>query len=200
MRRIRYCVAASLDGFIAGPKGEADWIIMDPEIDFEAMFKEFDTVLMGRRSFETAGGSAWGYGMKTFVISRTLRGEDHPDVTIVAGNVKQTLTALRKQPGKDIWLFGGGLLFRSLLEMGLVDTVEVGLIPVLLGDGIPLLPPPLRQARLKLTSHKIYKSGIVGLEYDVQRAAAADANRKTKRAVGKKKKPRRRVRRSQRAR
>jgi dihydrofolate reductase len=63
MRRIRYQVAASLDGFIAGPKGEFDWIIMDPAIDFEAFYKEFDTVLMGRRSFEAAGGGAWGHGM-----------------------------------------------------------------------------------------------------------------------------------------
>ena len=195
MRRIRYGVAASLDGFIAGPKGEADWIIMDPEIDFEAMFKEFDTVLMGRRSFQASGGSAWGYGMKTVVISRTLRQPDHPELTIVADNVKQTLTALRKRPGKDIWLFGGGVLFRSLLEMGLVDTVEVALIPVLLGEGIPLLPPPYKHAKLKLTNHKIYKSGIVGLEYEVQRGASAGANRRTKRASGKKK-SRRSVRRS----
>jgi dihydrofolate reductase len=199
MRRIRYAVAASLDGFIAGPNGEFDWIIMDPEIDFAAIYKQFDTVLMGRRSFEAAGGGAWGYGMKTFVISRTLCQQDHPGVTIVGDNVQQTLTALRKQPGKDIWLFGGGLLFRSLLEMGLVDTVEVGLIPVLLGDGIPLLPAPFKQARLKLTSHKIYKSGIVGLEYSVQPAASADAKRKTKRTAGKKK-SRRPVRRSQAAR
>src|SRR4051812_7836181 len=94
MRRIRYSVAASLDGFIAGPKGEFDWIIMDPQIDFQAMYKEFDTVLMGRRSFETSGGAAWGFGMKTFVISRTLRQKDHPDVTIVRSKVEQTLSAL----------------------------------------------------------------------------------------------------------
>jgi len=187
MRRIRYQVAASLDGFIAGPNGEFDWIIMDPEIDFEAFYKEFDTVLMGRRSFEAAGGGAWGHGMKTVVISRTLRQQDHPDVTIVGDNVKQTLTDLRKQPGKDIWLFGGGLLFRSLLEMGLVDTVEVALIPVLLGDGIPLLPPPFTKTSLKLTGDKIYKSGIVGLEYAIQPPAPAAAKRKTKRAAGKKK-------------
>jgi dihydrofolate reductase len=199
MRRIRYSVAASLDGFIAGPKGQFDWILMDPEIDFEAYYQQFDTVLMGRQSFEVAGGGTWGHGMQTLVISRTLRQQDHPDVTIVGDNLQQTLTALRQQPGKDIWLFGGGLLFRSLLDMGLVDTVEVALMPILLGDGIPLLPEPFRQANLKLTSHKIYKSGIVRLEYEVQPAVAADAKRKTKRAVAKKK-SRSPARRSQRAR
>jgi dihydrofolate reductase len=167
MRRIRYSVASSLDGYIAGPSGEADWIIMDPEFDFEAMYKEFDTVLMGRGSFETVGG-AWGYGMKTVVISRTLREQNHPGVTIVGDNVKQALTSLRTQPGKDIWLFGGGQLFRSLVELRLVDTVEVAVMPVLLGGGIPLLPPGGQRIKLKLTSHKIYKTGIVGLEYTVE--------------------------------
>jgi dihydrofolate reductase len=187
MRRIRYSVAASLDGFIAGPKGEFDWIIMDPQIDFQAMYNQFDTVLLGRRSFEASGGAAWGFGMKTIVISRTLRQKDHQDVTIVRTKVEQTLTALRKQPGKDIWLFGGGVLFRSLLEMGLVDSVEVALMPILLGDGIPLMPGPSRQARLKLINHKFYKSGIVTLEYNVQRTARLDDKRKTKRAAGTKK-------------
>jgi len=187
MRRIRYSVAASLDGFIAGPKGEFDWIIMDPQIDFQAMYSQFDTVLMGRRSFEAAGGSAWGHGMETFVVSRSLRQQDHPDVTVVGEKVQQTLTALRKRPGKDIWLFGGGALFRSLLDMGLVDTVEVALIPVLLGQGIPLLPPPFGPATLKLTNHKIYKSGIVGLEYGIRPAASAARKRKARRAPRKKK-------------
>jgi dihydrofolate reductase len=191
MRRIRYGVAVSLDGFIAGPKGEADWITIDPEFDFETMYKDFDTVLMGRRSFEASGGAAWGFGMKTIVISRTLRQQDHPDVTIVGNNVKQTLTALRKQPGKDIWLFGGGVLFRSLLEMGLVDSVEVSLISVLLGDGIPLFPPPFRQVRLKLTGHKVYKSGNIGLEYDVQRTRSLGTKRKTSRVARKKQSGRR---------
>ncbi len=189
MRRIRYSVAASLDGFIAGPKGQFDWIIMDPQIDFEAMYRQFDTVLMGRRSFETAGGRAWGYGMKTIVVSRTIRQQDHPDVTVVRDKVKKVLTALRKQAGKDIWLFGGGLLFRSLLDMGLVDTVDIGLIPVLLGDGISLLPPPFRPVRLKLTSQRVFESGIIGLEYNIQRTARAAPKRKARRVV---RKPKRR--------
>ena len=174
MRRIRYAVATSLDGYIAGPKGEADWIIMDPDIDFRALFERFDTFLLGRRTFEAMGrgGQRGTRGMKTFVFSRTLRQQDYPGVTIVAEGAEETVAALRAAPGKDIWLFGGGSLFRSLLDAGLVDTVEVGIIPVLLGGGIPLLLPPAKQTKLKLTGHKVYKTGIVSLEYTVQQTAA----------------------------
>lgn len=170
MRRIRYSVASSLDGYIAGPNGEADWIIMDPEIDFSAIFSQFDTVLVGRRTFElmAAAGNAEMPGMKTFVFSRTLRDGDYPNVTIVGEKWEERLAALRAESGKDIWLFGGGSLFRSLLNAEFVDSVEVAVIPVLLGGGIPLLPPPAKRAHLKLTSHKVYKTGIVGLEYAVQ--------------------------------
>jgi len=174
MRRVRYAVAASLDGYIAGPKGEADWIIMDPEIDFRAVFEQFDTFLVGRRTFETMARAGRGEtpGMKTFVFSRTLRQQDYPGVTVVAEKSEDTVSALRAEPGKDIWLFGGGSLFRSLLNAGLVDTVEIAFIPVLLGGGVPLLEPPAAQTQLKLTGHKVYKTGIASLVYAVQRTAA----------------------------
>lgn len=174
MRRIRYSVATSLDGYIAGSKGEADWIIMDPDIDFSALFKQFDTFLVGRRTFETMarGGSGETPGMKTFVFSRTLRQQDYPSVTIIAEKAEEIVAQLRTEVGKDIWLFGGGSLFGSLLSARLVDTVEVAIIPVLLGGGIPLLPPPAKQTKLNLTSHKVYKTGIVSLEYTLQYTAA----------------------------
>jgi dihydrofolate reductase len=169
MRRIRYAVAMSLDAYIAGPKGEHDWIIMDPDIDFGAIFRQFDTFLVGRRTFEgmkTAGRGSTP-GVRTIVFSRTLRQEDYPGITIVAGDVEHVIAGIRSEPGKDIWLFGGGSLFHSLLAARLVDTVEVAVIPVLLGGGIPLLPPPADRARLRLTKHKVFKTGIVSLEYDV---------------------------------
>jgi dihydrofolate reductase len=171
MRRIRYQVAMSLDGYIAGPKGEYDWLIADPEIDFRAIFAQFDTLLIGRKTFElmVEAGRAVTPGKKTFVFSRTLRQSDYPKVTIVADKQAEKVAALKKKRGKDIWLFGGGSLFHSLLKEGLVDTVEVAVEPVLLGGGIPLLPPPAKQTQLKLTGHKIYKkTGIVSLQYQVK--------------------------------
>src|SRR5258706_13964993 len=88
MRRVRYAVAVSLDGYIAGPKGEADWIIMNPEIDFRAVFEQFDTFLVGRRTFEMMARAGRGEtpGMKTFVFSRTLRQRDYPGGAVFAGN------------------------------------------------------------------------------------------------------------------
>jgi dihydrofolate reductase len=132
MREIVYSVAMSLDGYVAGPNGEADWIVMDPEIDFGALFARFDTVLMGRRTFEAIqaqGGGPAMPGVQSVVVSRTLSPEDHPGVTVIGGDLGPALSRLRAAPGKDIWLFGGRSLFRSLLDLGLVDRVEVGSFP-----------------------------------------------------------------------
>ena len=169
MRRVRFSVAMSLDGYLAGPNGEADWILMDPDIDFGALMKSFDTLVMGRKTYEAtkqmSGGGGGMPGMQVYVISRTLKQEDCPDV-VVSNNAAGTVATLKAAKGKDIWLFGGGELFRSLLTLGLVDSVEVAVIPVLLGDGLPVLPPPSDRAKLKLVKHHVYpKTGTIALEY-----------------------------------
>ena len=175
-RRVRYQVAASLDGFITDTKGTPDWIVMDPDIDFDGLFAQFDTFLMGRRTYEEMpAGSISG---KVLVFSRTLRQQDHPKVTIVNDHARETVQALKREPGKDIWLFGGGELFRSLLELGVVDSVELAIIPVLLGGGTPLLAAPAPQNRLSLSRHYVYpKSGIVMLEYAVEKKKAREKSR-----------------------
>jgi dihydrofolate reductase len=171
MRRVRYGVAMSLDGYIAGPKGEYDWIVMDPDIDFSVLMGRYDTLLVGRRTYETMlaqGEAGRTPGVELVVFSRTLKPTDHPGVTIVSRDAGEAVRALKAKPGKEIALFGGGELFRSLLDQGVVDTVEVAVIPVLLGGGIPLLPSPSPRATLKLTSHRLYaKTGTMLLEYDV---------------------------------
>ena len=171
MAKIRYHVAMSLDGYVAGPKGEADWVVMDPEVDFSALYSQFDTVLLGRRTFEVMlqAGNTKMPGMKMFIFSRTLQQSKHPEVTIVAEKQTELLPSLRAKSGKDVWLFGGSSLFGSLLAAGFVDTVEVAVSPILLGGGIPLLPAPADRKKLELISHRIYKkTGVVSLQYTVK--------------------------------
>lgn len=172
MRRVRYNVAASLDGYIAGPFGEFDWIPEDPTVDFGAIFARIDTVLIGRKSYEStlaAGAPPWRAGTRVYVFSRTLRPEAYPDATIVREDAGAVVAALRAEPGEgEIWLFGGGELFASLLAAGQVDAVEVTIAPILLGGGVPLLPPGRAQrARLELRRTKRYPSGLVSLLYAV---------------------------------
>jgi dihydrofolate reductase len=173
-RLVRYGGAMSLDGYIAGPNGEYDWIVMDPEIDFAGMSAQFDTYLIGRKTFEVMRGMGNDHkstpGIQQIVFSRTLKQAEFPHITI-RSDAERAVAELRRLPGKDIALFGGGALFRSLLAAGLVDRVEVNVIPILLGGGIPLLPPPSGRAKLKLRKQRLYeRTGTVGLEYDIVRS------------------------------
>jgi dihydrofolate reductase len=170
MRQVRYSVAASLDGFIAGLDGEYDWIPEEPELDFQAFFQQIDTVLMGRKSFEVA---QQGPGLDflpegpVFVFSKTMQAGKRSGHTVVVGDAAEFVRGLKELEGRDIWLFGGGSLFGSLLTAGVVDLVEVAIVPVLLGAGVPLLPTP-QKARLELVRTETFPSGIVLNRYQVQ--------------------------------
>jgi dihydrofolate reductase len=169
MRDLVYSVATSLDGFIAGPNGEFDWIIQDPTMDFGEIFGGFDTIVMGRRTYELMmreGHSPKEFGMRVFVASSSLDPAQHPDVSIIPADLAKKVAELKRTSGKAIWLFGGGMIFRSLLDAGLVDRVEVSVIPILLGGGVPLVPAGPRWA-LRFKDSRTFPSGIISLTYSV---------------------------------
>lgn len=173
MRQLRYSVAASLDGCIAGPNGEFDWIPMDPEIDFAAMYAGFSGLVMGRVSYEVylATGGGVGPPLPVYVYSRTLpEGAREGGVTVARDPVAHVRALKAAGDGKPLWLWGGGALFRTLAAADLVDGVDVAVIPILLGGGLPLLPTPGPRLPLTLRRHRLYSgSGILFLEYDVRR-------------------------------
>ncbi|MEJ2678060.1 MAG: dihydrofolate reductase family protein [Gemmatimonadota bacterium] len=173
MRRVIYSVAMSIDGFIADADGAVDWIPEESTLDWAAFLGRFDVALMGRGTYEAAvrmsgdPGRAAPGGLPAVVFSRTLRPEDHPGVTITRADPAAVVAGLRKSPGKDLWLMGGGALFRSFLEAKLVDVVEVAVAPVILGGGVPFLPDGSPAGRLALARQQAYPSGIVLLTYEV---------------------------------
>jgi dihydrofolate reductase len=172
MRALRYSVAQSLDGYIAGPNGEFDWIVVDPEIDFAAMYAGFSGLVMGRRSYDVfvATGGAVGPALPTYVYSRTLPEGERDGVTFVADAVPHMRRLKKISHTKPLWLWGGGELFHQLAGAGLVDGIDVAIVPVLLGGGVPLLPTPGPRLSLQLRRHRLYATtGTVFLEYDIRR-------------------------------
>ena len=170
MRRVRYQVACSLDGFIAGPDDDFSWITPEPSFDFDALYAQFDTLLMGRRTYEIVRATGEDFrGKEVLVASRTLEPDSHPGIEVVRDGLEKRIHELISQPGGDIWLYGGGKLFSQVLAWNLVDTVEPAIIPILLGSGIPFLPSPAVRRRLTLVSNQAYPSGMVLLEYEVQK-------------------------------
>ena len=172
MRRLRYNVAMSLDGFIADSNDGYDWIPNDDTVDFEGLFAGVDTILIGRRTYEVVraqgGPPPWKPGTRVYLTSRTLTSVPDENVTITAADPVALASSLRHEDGDgDIWLFGGGQLFSALLDGGQVDAVEVTVVPVLLGSGVPVVAPTSARVPLKLTHTQVYPSGMVALHYDV---------------------------------
>jgi dihydrofolate reductase len=178
MRKVVYSLTNSLDNFIARRDGAYDWILMDDEImsEFPRLYASFDAILIGRKSYdqtlqqspETGQETAGFMGIRTYVFSRTMKESPNAGVKIISDNAGEFVRSLKNESGKDIWLFGGGILAASLLKERLVDEIGVAIQPILLGSGIPLFPDIGVQLDLQLLECKTYKNGIVGLKYLVK--------------------------------
>ena len=172
MRKLKYYVATSLDGYIARLDGSFDCFIMEGEhaADFFESFSGFDTVLMGRNTYEVglkAGVTSYP-NMKNYVFSRTMDKSPDENVEIVADSPGEIVQKIKSENSdKDVWLCGGGALAGVLLEAGVIDEVLLKVNPVTLGEGIPVFGDTIRQTDMKLTSHKVYDNGVVLLEYQL---------------------------------
>ena len=175
MRRLRYNVATSLDGYIADSQERFDWIPNDNSVDFAGLFARVDTFVLGRRTYETVlatGAPPWQSGTRVYVVSRTLAAGPRDGVTVIGDDPVVLARSLRRESGDgDIWLFGGGQLFAGLLAAHQVDAVEITVVPVLLGGGVPVVTVLPRRVSLTLTRSQVYPSGMVPLHYSVPDAA-----------------------------
>jgi dihydrofolate reductase len=169
-----YQVAMSADGFIAGPDGEHDWITMDPSIDFMSQCGQFDTAIMGRKTYANAvelHGDASLPGLDVVVFSRTLPRGHYSGVRIVREDARTVVADMKTAAGRDIWLFGGGVLAGQLLDAGLIDCFDVAIMPFVLGNGTRLFETTLPKAFRPVDHVLLGSSGVAVLRY----AAAASS-------------------------
>ncbi len=168
MRKVVAGLGISLDGYIARPNGAVDFLFMPRDYSMAPFFATVDTVIMGRKTFDAArrmGGTFGGSSMTSYVFSRTLPPGDRDNVTFVNQSPAVFLRKLRARSGKNIWLMGGGELVRAFLKVDLVDELYLGIVPVLLGSGIPLFPRGFPQRAFSLIENRTYSKGLIALKY-----------------------------------
>jgi dihydrofolate reductase len=170
MKKVILAVAVSLDGFIEGPYGDNDWCLPDPEYNFNDFFNRFDTIFVGRKTYEMSaqmeGGPAGFPKFKEYIFSTTLD-KVKDSATLIKGDTKNEVEKIKKEGGKDIWLFGGAQLTTSLLNLGLVDELSLAVYPVLLSGGKPLFNNIRERINLKLLDTKTYSTGVISLTYSL---------------------------------
>jgi len=175
-RRVKYFVAVSLDAYLAGPEGQVDWLFTDQDYGIVEFLRTVDTVLIGRKTYEfMLGHDQRAYpGVTNYVFSSTLRASDYPEVHVIPADVAQTVAQLRAGKGKDIWLMGGGQLFKRLLLADSVDDIIVAVHPILLGQGIPMLPEIGISTKLELKKITPYKTGLITIHYELHDQGPAE--------------------------
>ena len=170
MRKLVAGFAISLDGYIEGPNGEYDWIIMDKDFDFDSHINRFDTFFFGRKSYlKLKEQSSVSFpGIKNYVFSNSLEVSNDTFV-LVKGDIQEIVTQIKKQDGKDIAVYGGANLLSSLLNVSLIDELIMSIIPVVLGGGKSMVDSLKQRVNLQLTDTKKFSGGTVQLTYKVGR-------------------------------
>jgi dihydrofolate reductase len=179
MRKIILDLAVTLDGFIEGPNGEIDWCIMDGDSDFGEFLADIDAIFYGRVSYDLWGSWQPGenagatikeayksiHGKTKYVFSATRKNENGKAI-FINSDIKERVQEIIQQPGKNIWLYGGGKLITTFIDLGLVDVYRLAVHPVILGSGKPLFKDIKERVGLKLSDVKSSKSGVVLLSYE----------------------------------
>lgn len=175
MARVRFYVATSLDGFIADREGSVDWLApYDARLyGYDRFVGEVGALIMGRRTYELifAIGEEWPYaGKPVYVLTSTSLGDVPPGVVMTTRGIRAALQQAREKTRKDIWIVGGAVTMQSALEEGVVDMMEIFLVPVLLGSGLSLLNDLTRRPTLTFDGIEAFPDGVVKLRYLVPRA------------------------------
>jgi dihydrofolate reductase len=178
-RKIVVEVAISADGYIARPDGDVEWLNRRARLDYgmSAFFKTIDTILIGRKTYDWAidyqkkhgGKSVFDKNVANYVFSRKPPKKAAPEVEFVSEPIRDFVQRLRAKKGKTIWMMGGGELIASFLDAGELDEFQIKVIPVFIGEGIPLIAPRHRDIPLRLIESKNYPDGVVGLKYEVEK-------------------------------
>lgn len=167
MRKIILNLAVSLDGYIAGRNGEYDWCLTDNDYGITEFLKTVDTTLMGRKTYELILEFGPPYPELTnYVFSRSSKTSDYTNVVFVNDDIPSFVQKIKKQPGKNVWLYGGAEIIDPLVNANLVDELVLSVHPILLGDGIPLFKKQNHRTSFKLNDAIKYPSGLVQLIYN----------------------------------
>ena len=168
MRKVVLGLGISLDGYIARPDGAVDFLFMPKDYSMAPFFATIDTAIMGRKTYDVAkamGGASYGPKMAMYVCSRTLPSGERDGCTFTSQSPEALVAQLRTRKGKDIWLMGGGELARDFLKADLVDELYLGIVPVLIGEGLPLFPSGFPQRDFALLENKTFSGGLISLKY-----------------------------------
>ena len=165
MRKLKLYIATSLDGYIAGPNGELDWLEAGGGLDYgyDDFYASIDTTLMGNATYQvTLTVGTFPYPEKTnYVFTRSAPPPDTAHVRFISGDIAAFVRALKEAPGRDIWLVGGGQINTTMLNAGLIDELILTVFPVVLGRGIPLFVPGATRSDFRTMGCETYETGLI---------------------------------------